>query len=187
MAGSVAFLAVAILLAWLCVTRRRHGDERSTRDFFDYRVRSQLGDPPEPRVLSWDPTPMDSTPRDTELWPQPSNSNLTDSASNPGTVLTPQRRGTTGRTYRVANDTASTESQPAGRVLPTPPMSQIMREQKSFLGMQPPSDPSTSQDIHTLAREVAAVMMQNTLDSRSRAADDVASSAPPSYAHHHSS
>jgi hypothetical protein len=56
-----------------------------------------------------------------------------------------------------------------------------MKEQKTFLGFQPPTA-SSSQDIHTLAREVAAVMMQNTLDPTSRSADEMP--GPPSYANH---
>jgi hypothetical protein len=113
---------------------------------------------------------------------------MTDTVSNPPTLV-PGRRESMGRQYRVTNDTAS---HPAGNTNHdgVPP---LVMEQKAFLRLQAPTASSSSQDgpspdIHMLAREVAAVMMQNTLDTSagegSRSTSDDAVLAPPSYANH---
>ena len=181
----MAFLA-AILLVWFCLARRRNLRERSSREFFDYNPRSpQLSNS---KAVVGLPT-LARTPADhhAPVSTQHSQSNLSESAQS-APILAPLRRDSLGRQYRVVNDSGSTASQPSAgnRGLPPLPIdtSSTMMQQKSFLTLQPPSavqnSDGPSPDIHLLAREVAAVMMQNTLDAR---ADDQVS-APPSYVNH---
>jgi hypothetical protein len=174
----------AILLAWFCLGRRQNLRARSSREFFDYDPRSpQLSNS---KAVAGLPT-LAHTPADHPHAPvstQDSQSNLSESAQS-GPTLAPLRRD---RQYRVVNDTGSTVSQPIAGNRGLPPLptgtSSTVMEQKSFLTLQPPSatqDAPPSPDIHLLAREVAAVMMQNRLDPR---ADDQVT-APPSYVNHH--
>ena len=183
-------LVAAILLVWFCLVRRNNQRERSSRDFFNYNVRSpQLGNSKLPAGL---PT-LARTPADHQHAPlstQPSQTNLSESAP----TLAPIRRDSSGRQYRVVNDTVSTASNPStSRGLPPLPASSTAMEQKqSLLTLQSSPNPAAAHDgpppnIQLLASQVAAVMMQNSLDAgggRPRSMDDGVS-APPSYVVHH--
>jgi hypothetical protein len=126
---------------------------------------------------------------------QPSHSNLSDTISNPSTR--PQGAEGVGRTYRVTNEEPPSTSynRSISRALPLTPGSSGITEQKSQFSLQQSTAGSgqgaPTSDIHVLAREVAAVMMQNTLGTgvdrrpRSNSEDGPAASAPPSYVVHH--
>lgn len=168
----MALMVAAILLAWSCRDRRRRKQERNSRDFFNYNVRS----PQHSNFQANDIATLSHMPADpfvrAPISIQPSPSNETMST----TTLVPNRLESMGRKYRVTNNTISVTTHPTGSV-------PLVKEQKSFLNLQASAASSLLQespppDMHMLAREVAAIMMQNTLDTRT----DAASDAPPSYA-----
>jgi len=150
--GAAGLVVITMLLAWLWITRRRDGQRhtRSPEDSWYEKTRhSQATNvtnvhaapalahrPPDP--------PNDAHPE------RASQSNLTESLSNPS--MHAQRPE---RTFRVTNDTVpSSPVQTSGPTQPSPSALPTSARQDG---------PST--DINVLARQVAAVMMQNTLDA----------------------
>lgn len=188
--GALAVVAAAMLLAWLCFARRG-SKQRPTDKFFEYNAQSpHLSRNFNDSYVSPAMVPPPEPFRDIPVVTQPSQSNLSDTMSNPST----RHRGPegVGRTYRVTNEEppSTSHTRNTSRALPPTPGSSGMTEQKSMSSFQPSTAASPTSDIHILAREVAAVMMQNTLTGvdrrpRSDSEGEPASSAPPSYVVYH--
>jgi hypothetical protein len=168
--GAAGLVVITMLLVWLWITRRRDGQrQRHTRDSEDdwyektrHSQATNFSNVHAAAALAHRPAdpPNDAHPE------RASQSNLTETLSNPS--LHAQRPE---RTFRVTNDTVpSSPVQTSGSTLPSVTSSSMMG-QKSILSLQPSALPTSarqdgpSTDINVLARQVAAVMMQNTLDA----------------------
>jgi hypothetical protein len=190
--GGTVALVVAIALAWFLGFRHKRG---SSKESIDHNSRS-----PQPFNSNASPnaygTPTNA-PTQSDRAPlaiQISRSNFTEttSTSMPSTGY-PQGSDRTSRKLQVTNQTIArpptspshtgrTRALPTTPPLDSPPMieqqsSRTSHAQSASVSSQDRDPPS--QDMNTLAREVAAVIMQNAAGGRSSGDE-----APPSYAAH---
>jgi len=170
--GAAGLVVITMLLAWFWITRRRNGQRRSTEENWYERPRhSQVTNLNNVRTAATLGRRQAADPQDETHLGRASQGNLTDTLSNPSMT---QR---TDRTVRVTNDTAPGSPTPTSMQPLTPPSRQD----------------GPSPDIHVLAREVAAVMMQNTLDAGAGSSrsgtnprdNSSVRSEPPVYVVHH--
>jgi hypothetical protein len=186
--GAAGLVVITMLLAWFWITRRRNGQRRSAEENWYERPRhSQVTNLNNVHTAATLGRRQAADPHNETHPGRASQSNLTDTLSNPSMT---QR---TDRTFRVTNDTAPGSPTPTSMQPLTPVTSSSIMRQISILSLQPSRQDGPSPDIHVLAREVAAVMMQNTLDAGAGSSrsgtnprdNSSVRSEPPVYVVHH--
>lgn len=180
-AGGVVGLILVTLLALLLFRRHKRRQRRGSKDFFRYKAQTPtLGGASETFLPSKLVSPPTDRSRTTQLPP----SSYSSPASQPST-LAPQRLSPAARPSELVGAAASAlKKNPAGSpparrvappVLPTPPPPPPAPLAAATAPVPPPQPPAPSVDkkvptperdagspnIHVLAREVAAVLLQS--------------------------